>query len=838
MSLLIDALKKAEQIKKAPPIWQEKNTLLPPNSHSPSSLTTTADLSHKTPDTLQTYDDKSNHHKNAYHDVERNEPNQNIPNQLDEQNELSNELSSVSSMDEDFLITENLSEQTTFSANEPDFEPWTVDDYKATIAWQASFNEDDFPLEEIQTGHEEKLETTTADWENEFLPEFQAELADLENNDVNQNIAINQVPVQMEQTQLHETKGDNSDDDFLPEFKEHLEEFEQHESTPKTAVNQQTVQTDAQSALDSVTNEIADIKNLLSVSTSSNKTDDTQNNLAPPEKVKTLNPSTTIPNFDLVPIEGASHKIKSLPTDDKKSTPTAETEQLTQRELKELEKESETENKHQTAQRILAASTQPLASKRPLVLLGVLGFILISMGAGYYYYMQPLSPQSPKLQLGKLNNDLKNHEFSNNTQAAEIEANTPVANNQTVAQDSMAQTNTTSPHLSSLKISQTVSANSLNPQPEKTGILKQSVTQSTPVAKAPKPQPLTPLVKEPKQSIYENKQSKQPVESTDSTNQAAATNMLASTQNFMSQITQTMKIAQTVQDNKTEKAEKAEKKAETEAEKPVKKNDFKEQSMNSANSPSSDDVTRKANRQHSAENKDKKTKKSTTKANNTLVTLPVLSQQKMTALPQNSSIHTLQTKKVTPAHRELTNGYQAWQRGDMSTAQQAYLAALQQEPNNRDALLGLAAIAAYQGKRQQAQHYYRQILKLYPQDTLAQVGLINSSNSLSLDNESRLKLLQEKSPQSAHIHFSLGNLYARQGRWAQAQQAYFQAYHYDKQQADYAYNLAISLDQLNQPAAALTYYQRALQLTHLNPVVHFEPQIVQKRIQTLSARKM
>jgi hypothetical protein len=88
----------------------------------------------------------------------------------------------------------------------------------------------------------------------------------------------------MEQTQTHEIKVDNSDDDFLPEFKEHLEEFEQHESTPKTEVNQQPARTDAQSALDSVTNEIVEKINLLSVNTPPDNTNDTQNNIVQPKK--------------------------------------------------------------------------------------------------------------------------------------------------------------------------------------------------------------------------------------------------------------------------------------------------------------------------------------------------------------------------------------------------------------------------------------------------------------------------------------------------------------------------------------------------------------------------
>ncbi|MDY6993955.1 MAG: tetratricopeptide repeat protein, partial [Pseudomonadota bacterium] len=92
----------------------------------------------------------------------------------------------------------------------------------------------------------------------------------------------------------------------------------------------------------------------------------------------------------------------------------------------------------------------------------------------------------------------------------------------------------------------------------------------------------------------------------------------------------------------------------------------------------------------------------------------------------------------------------------------------------------------------------------------------------------------EQMPQSAYVHFNLGNVYASHRQWAQAQQAYFNAYRYDNQNADYAYNLAISLDQLNQPSAALTYYQKALQLSQRQPV-HFNLPKLRQRIQTLKA---
>ncbi len=56
-------------------------------------------------------------------------------------------------------------------------------------------------------------------------------------------------------------------------------------------------------------------------------------------------------------------------------------------------------------------------------------------------------------------------------------------------------------------------------------------------------------------------------------------------------------------------------------------------------------------------------------------------------------------------------------------------------------------------------------------------------------------------PQSAALHFTLGNLYASQSRWGEAQAEYFECYRLDPSSADFAYNLAVSLDHLGQPQA-------------------------------------
>ncbi|MDY6994070.1 MAG: tetratricopeptide repeat protein [Pseudomonadota bacterium] len=137
-------------------------------------------------------------------------------------------------------------------------------------------------------------------------------------------------------------------------------------------------------------------------------------------------------------------------------------------------------------------------------------------------------------------------------------------------------------------------------------------------------------------------------------------------------------------------------------------------------------------------------------------------------------------RNVTPQFNpQLSQAYAAFKQGNDTVAQTAYQQVLSQDNTNRDALLGLAAIAVRQGQVETARHYYRKLLQLYPQDPLAQVGLISTLKTQTLENESQLKLILEQMPQSAYVHFNLGNVYASHRQWAQAQQAYFNAYRYD-----------------------------------------------------------
>jgi Flp pilus assembly protein TadD len=159
-------------------------------------------------------------------------------------------------------------------------------------------------------------------------------------------------------------------------------------------------------------------------------------------------------------------------------------------------------------------------------------------------------------------------------------------------------------------------------------------------------------------------------------------------------------------------------------------------------------------------------------------------------------------------------GYAAYLAGDAAAARKEYQQALSDDPANRDALLGVAALDVRAGRYELAEAAYLRLLQANPRDTAAHAGLValRSGRIDPLVAESRLKSLLLADPAAHPLNFALGNLYAQQGRWAEAQQEFFKAVNAESDNADYAYNLAVSLDQLHQPRLARVHYQRAVSL--------------------------
>jgi Tfp pilus assembly protein PilF len=176
------------------------------------------------------------------------------------------------------------------------------------------------------------------------------------------------------------------------------------------------------------------------------------------------------------------------------------------------------------------------------------------------------------------------------------------------------------------------------------------------------------------------------------------------------------------------------------------------------------------------------------------------------------------SRSASKSGQTIERAYEALQAGHLDEARLGYEDVLRNDAKSTDALLGMATIVARQGQAERAQAFYLLALESDPNDATAQAGVINTRRQADPGlSESRLKTALASQPDSSALQFTLGNLYARQSRWSEAQQAYFKAYSSDPENADFIFNLAVSLDHLHQNPLAVQYYQMALKTAETKP---------------------
>ena len=170
-------------------------------------------------------------------------------------------------------------------------------------------------------------------------------------------------------------------------------------------------------------------------------------------------------------------------------------------------------------------------------------------------------------------------------------------------------------------------------------------------------------------------------------------------------------------------------------------------------------------------------------------------------------------------------------------AEAAYKNVLRDAPANLDALRGVALVATATRRYKLAASSYLKILSYYPKDpfAIAELTSLGSGDLDPFEVERILKDLLGESPAiDGRLYFSLGNVYAGQSRWTEAQKAYFDALA-NENNPDYAYNLAVTLDYLNKPQLAVRYYKEALHLAKGVANVGFDSGEVESRISALDS---
>jgi len=173
----------------------------------------------------------------------------------------------------------------------------------------------------------------------------------------------------------------------------------------------------------------------------------------------------------------------------------------------------------------------------------------------------------------------------------------------------------------------------------------------------------------------------------------------------------------------------------------------------------------------------------------------------------------LHTKKADPIHLLISDAYEAFHAGNYRQSEKLYKQVLNRETKNRDALLGLAAIGIKENRYEYSRQKYQYLLRLDPTDSFAIAGLSGIENHIDSQlSESQLKFMLKQNPDAAHLYFALGTQYSTQLKWPEAQSAFFSAWSADNKNADYSYNLAVSLDHLDKKKQALNFYKLSLKL--------------------------
>ena len=190
---------------------------------------------------------------------------------------------------------------------------------------------------------------------------------------------------------------------------------------------------------------------------------------------------------------------------------------------------------------------------------------------------------------------------------------------------------------------------------------------------------------------------------------------------------------------------------------------------------------------------------------------------------------------VSPEDRAypiLEQAYIAWQSGDTGAAERLYREALAIAPGHPNALSGLGAVLIGMGRRPEALPIYSELLALEPDNPAAAAALLESDGESSAGVD-ELRALLVRHPESAPLHFALGSALAGRSQWADARVAFESAWQRSPDRADFAFNLAVSLERVGRYVDAEAMYQQALALANERNAV--DRTVVMARLSELSA---
>ena len=196
------------------------------------------------------------------------------------------------------------------------------------------------------------------------------------------------------------------------------------------------------------------------------------------------------------------------------------------------------------------------------------------------------------------------------------------------------------------------------------------------------------------------------------------------------------------------------------------------------------------------------------------------------------------TKNEDELEKVFDDAVASYDRGDFEASENGFRTVLASYPKHVNAMIGLAKVHSSRGNVRIALNTLLRASDLQPSNPLviSELVALQTDSGQQLLSEKRLSgMLGSTNDRSveARLHFLLGSIYARQERWFEAREVFSYAHQAERGNPDYAYNLAVVHDFLNDSEEAIRMYRTAADLTKAS-VSAFDPQIAIARADELA----
>ena len=184
---------------------------------------------------------------------------------------------------------------------------------------------------------------------------------------------------------------------------------------------------------------------------------------------------------------------------------------------------------------------------------------------------------------------------------------------------------------------------------------------------------------------------------------------------------------------------------------------------------------------------------------------------------------------------ELNNAYNALMAGENQQAIETYKKVLASNPENQDALFGIASIYHRTGDIEHARPYYAQLLKVNP---MHKEGLNNflalMSDEAPQEALAELDRLEQRNPDFSPIPAQQSLVLSKLGYIDQAREKMLRAIELSPENLTYKYNLAVMLDKNGDYTNAADLYRLLIDASLKGAKVPASLEVLQKRLNFIS----